>query len=193
MTAEQYVELWRKFREGDESAYTTLYNGFFSQLFNYGRKFTCDTSLVEDAIQDLYVRIWNSRQRIADPQSVKNYLFKSFRNILFRKMKVQGRFTGLDDMDSRENFLVTFSTADMQNIRNTESRLEMAANIRYLSHRQQEIVFLRFYEGFSYEEISEIMAIDTASAYKLMYKALDSLQRILSRYKAALIFLNIFF
>ncbi|HEY1163964.1 MAG TPA: sigma factor-like helix-turn-helix DNA-binding protein, partial [Chitinophaga sp.] len=56
-----------------------------------------------------------------------------------------------------------------------------------LSDRQQEIVFLRFYEGASYDEIADIMGISTNSAYKLLYKALESLQRILNKRSFALL------
>src|SRR5205085_1022777 len=47
--------------------------------------------------------------------------------------------------------------------------------------RQQEIVYLRFYEGLSYEEIAEVMDIAVTSVYKMWYKALENLKGELNR------------
>jgi RNA polymerase sigma factor (sigma-70 family) len=51
--------------------------------------------------------------------------------------------------------------------------------INTLPPRQKEIIFLRFYEGLSYDEIADIMSISINSAYKLLYKALENLQQIM--------------
>jgi RNA polymerase sigma factor (sigma-70 family) len=79
--------LWRSFKKGDWDAYSRLYDSYFGLLNNYGYKFTREAELIEDAVHDLFVRLWTSRERLSDPLSVKNYLFKSLRNILLRKMK----------------------------------------------------------------------------------------------------------
>jgi RNA polymerase sigma factor (sigma-70 family) len=178
MATEDHIDLWKKFKAGDWGAYTSLYNIFFAQLNNYGVKFSADTTLIEDAVHDLYVKLWTSRANLGDPVSVKNYLYKSFRNILFRKMKTQDRFTRLDHTDEPDQFSVAFSSAQM-NMENKDLRNQLISIIKELAPRQQEIVFLRYYEGFTYEEIAEIMGIELSSAYKLLYKALDSLHKIL--------------
>jgi DNA-directed RNA polymerase specialized sigma24 family protein len=49
-----------------------------------------------------------------------------------------------------------------------------------LPARQQEIIYLRFYDGLSYEEIADIMCINVSSTYKLLYKALENLQQSLT-------------
>jgi DNA-directed RNA polymerase specialized sigma24 family protein len=42
-----------------------LYNDYYSILNNYGYKFTRNSSLIEDAIHDLFVRLWTSRENLA--------------------------------------------------------------------------------------------------------------------------------
>ena len=59
-----------------------------------------------------------------------------------------------------------------------ELRKQVIALVNTLPARQQEIIFLRFYEGMSYEEIAVIMDINMSSTYKLLYKALDNLQKV---------------
>ncbi|MEO5978666.1 MAG: sigma-70 family RNA polymerase sigma factor [Chryseolinea sp.] len=174
---EQHNLLWSAFKRGDWEAYTSLYHAYFRPLNNYGHKFTRDISLIEDSIHDLFITLWTNRENLGNPLSVKNYLYKSIRNILFRKIKAQSRFSDIQENDESMPFEVSF---DQQMIINEDEK-RIQETIREVLHklpaRQQEIIFLRFYDGLSYEEISDIMCINVSSTYKLLYKALDSLQQ----------------
>jgi RNA polymerase sigma factor (sigma-70 family) len=177
MSKEDHLNTWDSFKKGDWSAYTALYEQHYKLLNNYGYKFTRDTSLIEDAIHDLFIKLWTNKRTLGDPPSVKNYLYKSLRSILFRKMQVQSRFVDLQDEDYAFNVEISH---DNQLILN-EEELSLQTNIKEvldkLPGRQQEIVYLRFFEGLSYEEIADIMSIHINSTYKLLYKALDNLQK----------------
>lgn len=52
---------------------------------------------------------------------------------------------------------------------------ELTHLIEDLPKRQKECIYLRFYEGMSYQEISDIMDIEIGSTYKLLYKAIEKL------------------
>jgi RNA polymerase sigma factor (sigma-70 family) len=184
---DSHIIWWNAFKQGDWEAYTALYEEFYAPLNNYGTKFTGDTDLVLDAIHDLFVQLWTSRNNLGVPASVKNYLFKSLRTMLFRKMQSQSKLVNLDGVLSSGSFHVTFQQELPLKVEEQELRAQVAAMISQLSDRQQEIVFLRFYEGASYDEIADIMGISTNSAYKLLYKALESLQRILNKRSFALL------
>src|SRR5215213_1533307 len=92
MSNEHDIMMWNSFKKGDYDAYTQLYNGYYKLLNNYGYKFTRDVSLIEDAIHDLFIKLWANRNNLGSPLSVKNDLYKSMRSVLFRKMQLQSRF-----------------------------------------------------------------------------------------------------
>jgi RNA polymerase sigma factor (sigma-70 family) len=179
MNSESGVALWDSFKQGNWFAYTSLYNDHFRALSNYGYKFTRDTNLIEDAIHDLFVRLWTTRDNLSTPASVRNYLYKSLRNILLRKMKTQGKFTGIDTAEYPCGFEVTYNNHFLSAIEDRELQSRIKNVINTLPPRQREIIFLRFYEGLSYEEIADIMGIGINSTYKLLYKALHNLQQTL--------------
>lgn len=168
--------LWRSFQKGSWDAYTRLYNSYFGLLNNYGYRFTRDTELIEDAVHDLFVVLWTTRERLSQPPSVKNYLFKSLRNILLRKMKSEKKFTDMEGQEYPLSFSISYGIETLNRIESRELQARIKAFIETLPTRQQEIVYLRFYEGLSYEEIADIMSININSTYKLLYKALDNLQ-----------------
>jgi RNA polymerase sigma factor (sigma-70 family) len=167
--------LWRLFKRGDWEAYTKLYNQNSRLLLNYGHKFTRDRTLIEDAVHDLFIRLWTSRANLGTPLSVKNYLYKALRSILFRKLETRARFTEMTDADPL-GFEVSFDQVVIASEEERALQVKIKAAIGTLPARQQEIVFLRFYEGFSYPEIADIMNITVASTYKLLYKALHNVE-----------------
>lgn len=175
MQSESHVLWWNAFKQGDWDAFTALYGEFYELLNNYGRKFTRDEDLVHDVVHDLFVRIWTTRQRLGQPVSVKNYLYKAFRSTLFRKIQSLSKFVELDG--EAGGFTVNFIPDASFRQEEQELRKQVIEMVNTLPARQQEIIFLRFYEGMSYEEISVIMDINMSSTYKLLYKALDNLQK----------------
>jgi len=119
----------------------------------------------------------NNRSTLGSPpSSVRNYLYKALRNILFRKIKSHSRFTFLENEEYNYSFEVS---CDNQLIEDEEEKLlrnTIKDILDKLPARQKEIVYLRFYEGLTYEEVAEVMAIDIHSVYKLWYKAIENLK-----------------
>jgi len=179
MSNEDDLILWRSFVQDDWNAYSRLYDCYFGLLNNYGYKFTRDKELIADAVHDLFVRLWTTRERLSIPVSVKNYLFKSMRNILLRKMKREEKFTDIDGKEYPLSFSVSYGGETIKRMEDRELQAKVRAFIDTLPPRQQEIIYLRFYEGLSYEEIADIMSLSINSAYKLLYKALAKLQNTL--------------
>lgn len=183
---------WLSFKEGDWGAYTKLYNDYFKMLNNYGYKFTRDVNIIEDAVHDLFIKLWTNRGTLGNPVSVKNYLYKSLRNIIFRKMQSQSRFVDLEDNpDYNFSFEISFDHQIIANEEERELHLKLKTVIKNLPARQQEIIYLRFYEGLGYDAIADIMEINTNSAYKLLYKAFNNLQAALKTTKLV-IFLSLY-
>ncbi|HTE11522.1 MAG TPA: sigma-70 family RNA polymerase sigma factor [Chitinophagaceae bacterium] len=179
MRNEANSALWNSFKQGNWNAYTSLYNDYYNLLNNYGYKFTRNSNLIEDAIHDLFVRLWTTRSNLGSPDSIKNYLYKSLRNTLLRKIKAEEKYTGIDTEEYPFGFEVTYNNQAGLAIEEKEFREKVKAVINTLPPRQKEIIYLRFYEGLSYDEIADIMSISINSAYKLLYKGLENLQQTL--------------
>jgi RNA polymerase sigma factor (sigma-70 family) len=73
--------LWRQFKEGNKQALGQMAGEYYRVLFNYGTRFSKDTEFIRDCIQEVFSNLWERREFISIPLSVKSYLFKSLRNI----------------------------------------------------------------------------------------------------------------
>jgi RNA polymerase sigma factor (sigma-70 family) len=178
--------VWLSFKRGDKKAYALLYESYFARLYNYGLKFTKDKLLVEDAIQDLFVKLWQHRDTLGDPASVTNYLYKSLRSILFNKLtRGDSAFQHPANLEEYHFEVVPSPEADFIHNHLADARREQLAKaLAALTPRQREAIFLKFYEGLSYEEIAEIMAVNVKAVYKIMARALVTLKSSLPKIAA---------
>lgn len=173
------TQLWVAFRRGSGEAYAHLYKIYFYKLYNYGKKFTTDTSLVEDCIQQLFVELWQNKQNLGNTASVKNYLYKSFRRKILRKIHQSPRV--MFTPHATENCPFNLSLSHENDIireevqENQKHLLEEGLNT--LSEKQKEAIFLKFYDRLSYDEISQIMDLDTKAVYDLVYKGIVKLKK----------------
>jgi DNA-directed RNA polymerase specialized sigma24 family protein len=58
--------------------YARLYVFYYKRLYNYGRKFTGDMIILEDALQEALLSIWTGRQRLTQVDNPHTYLLSTF-------------------------------------------------------------------------------------------------------------------
>ena len=172
----QDAEVWSAFKSGDWQAFEYIYSTYLHDLFNYGMKVKENSSLVEDAIQELFVELWKSRENLADAEKIKFYLLKSLRwkicHLLKRESKLYAQ-QGLEETTvvlPHENYLI-----QTQQLMETKQHLKHC--IEKLPPRQKEVLQLLFFEDFSHAEIAAIMELRLRSVYVLSYRALSSLKK----------------
>jgi len=157
------VQLWTDFQQDDKDAFREIYERYSDMLLKYGLTIVSDRELIKDCIQDLFIELWRLRQQLSAAKSVKFYLLISLRRLALEKskkeLKRQLSFKSIA-ISTAENY--ERPVADkIDNKETAELHKQIFASaIKYLPMRQQEAVFLRFYEGLEYEEIGKIMKLD---------------------------------
>ncbi|HWK05921.1 MAG TPA: sigma-70 family RNA polymerase sigma factor [Puia sp.] len=177
-TAEQDIMLWESFRKGDKEAFAALFRGHYETLFRFGSKFTTDTELLEDCIQELFIELWLAKSR-APVLSVKAYLLKSLKYKLLKAFRKNGKTLSLSD-NGDIAFEWSPETVLILQQEDAEKKRRVQEALGHLSNRQKEIIYLKYYQNLSYEEVSEIMNINYQVARNLLYQAIKSLKNMLT-------------
>ena len=171
------IECWNKMRRGDGASLSWIYDRYFRLLYNYGRKLNRDDRSVEDAIHDLFVDLWNTRQNLSATTSVRFYLYRSLRRRLARNHSEKDIFRDRSiDMD---DFLQIERGIEEQIVEEETSNLwidQLKKMLNDLSPRQYEAMVLRFYDDFSWEEIGSILGVNEQSARNLVQRGLAQLR-----------------
>jgi RNA polymerase sigma factor (sigma-70 family) len=170
--------VWQAFKQGDRLAFEALYRQYAKVLYNYGRKLKHDPELVHDTIQDLFIELWRLREGIADVSHVKSYLFSSMRRLLVKKMN-ENRLNLSDSDDVFDRILAPTLAYEAEWI-DSEMDSERVNRIKKallsISEHHREVLTLRYYEDFTYEQIANILMINEQSARNLVQRALQKLR-----------------
>ncbi|GAB3869447.1 sigma-70 family RNA polymerase sigma factor [Hymenobacter segetis] len=180
MTEENSAELWNAFRGGEARALAILFENYYDALYNYGLKLTGDEDLVKDCIQNLFQKLWRRREGLRAVQVVKAYLFKALRRHLGDETKMLRQHRHLLPTYT-DSFEVTYSHEEFLIAQqgDAEQSARLLAALNQLSKRQREALYLKFFDGFTYERIAEVMSLNIQSVRNLIFNALQVLRKVL--------------
>ena len=162
---EQLVVLVKR---GDHRAFSAMFTKYYSYLYNYGLQIATNReTLVKDALQELFLSLWLKRENLSEVGSLRAYLFKAIRLKIYRLIEKQ---------QARHKRDRSYFEASFQHILNIEEliinleiskerREQLKFAIESLSKRKREVIYLKFYEGLTNEEISAVMGINVQSVY----------------------------
>ncbi len=176
--------LWNNFLSGDCQALDRLVKNHYNLLYQYGCRFTRDTGLVKDCIQDLFLYLWHKRAAISPTPSVQNYLVKSLRRRLQRALSKTNH--SIMPGSGMMEFMAGNESPPETDIVAKEQSAELARcigkGIASLSKRQQEIIHLRFFLNADAAQIADIMQLSRQSVYNLLHEAIYQLRIISELY-----------
>ncbi|MCE7042593.1 RNA polymerase sigma factor [Dyadobacter sp. CY312] len=186
--------LWQAFLLGDEVAFTTLYQRHVRVLFSYGKKLLSDEDAVEDLIQELFIDLWQTRSRLSQVESPRFYLFRSLRRRIHKSLSPANTTTQNWECITEETLPVTlpqeFYIIEEEDVQHQKDSLNYW--LKNLPIRQYEVLMLRYYQDFSYAEISEILSINEQSVRNLIQRGVSKLRQ-LSLHNILLVLLFNFF
>ncbi|WP_215223120.1 RNA polymerase sigma factor [Echinicola shivajiensis] len=182
------TELWIAFLKGSNAALSKIYRAYSNKLFTYGRQFTSNEALIKDAIQDVFFKLVDHKDQLGVAQSVKFYLYSSFRRILLRSLKRERKYVEEEEDGEAFYFLVDEDHFAMDALLNHKQKQMVKEACNELTARQREILNLRFFENLSYIEIAEMLDLANAKTVRTMlYRVLNKLSDKLSPFKRSLL------
>ena len=174
--SEQLQIWWNQCLAADTKAFGLIHAALFTGLYNYGLRLLNDDELASDAIQDLFIKIWGKRNSIGNLQKVKPFFYTALRRQILNQLRdlklkqYKIRFIIQPDMEfSQEEILIKKEAdAGLEN--------QIVALLNSLPKRQQEIIYLHYFENIPLNQIAEILGINQQSAINLKYRALQKMR-----------------
>jgi len=174
--------IWKRVLTGDRNAFQELYELHFKDLLKYGKYLCRQDAVVEDAIHDVFVNLYSYRTNLADTVNIKHYLFSCLRRQIIKSNKSK-LFLSTDD---EATFDLIANEVDCKeiSIMHSESDNQILQALKnefvQLTEHQREIIYLRFVQDLSYEEIAKVMDISVNSSRTLLYRSIKILRSKLS-------------
>ena len=175
-TRVDFIRVWDEFRNGNEKAFSLLYETYFYLLYRYGIKFVTDENIVKDSIQDLFIKLHNNKNNLSATDNPKFYLLYSLKNLLIDNIARYKRVTYISPEELPFIAVYEYESMDDSNGIDDETKRQFDKVISLLNPRQEEALYLRFQLELSYEEISELLGINYQSARNLIHRSISKIR-----------------
>lgn len=165
--------------QGSELAFTKLYNQHKNIVYSTALKITKSKTLAEEVVQDVFLKIWQNHENLAEITNLENYLFIISRNHIFDMIKKIARETNLV---SDINYKNTVSDDTDSAIKDDQYNIILNQIIEQLPPQQQKIYKMAKWDGLSHQKIGENLGISTETVKKHMAQALKFVRFKISPY-----------
>jgi RNA polymerase sigma-70 factor, ECF subfamily len=172
--------LINRLREGEESAYEMLFNEYYKVLTVFAKRYLNDLEKAKEVVQDLFVSIYEKREKLDINSSLKSYLFRSTHNRcinLINAQKVRDRYAEY----------ATYANASSENnleqeVNKTELEHALYKAIGDLPPRCRSIFKMNRFDGLSNGEIADKLNLSKRTVETQISKALKILRMKMEPY-----------
>lgn len=169
--------------EGTEEMITTreefvkqALRDFESPLIGYAVGFLHDVERARDVVQDTFIRLYQQDiEKIR--KGLKTWLFTVCRNRALDVIRKEKRIVGLGDDEMARLPSSRRSPAERADLEERVKQVHTA--LARLSDNQREVILLKFEQGLSYQEISEVTGLTPGNVGFLLHNGLKRLRTLL--------------
>lgn len=174
------IELFELIRHHDKAAYEKLFRQNYTILVRFAKDIVKDQDTAEDLVQEVFVKIWERREKIDIKTSVRAYLYMAVKNHCFSKLKAEQRHAYMDE-SLADNLL--YSDTDTDKDTDTMDLKQHISNaLDKLPPRCALIFKMSRFEYKTYQEIADALELSVKTVENQMGKALQIMRSNLSVY-----------
>jgi RNA polymerase sigma-70 factor, ECF subfamily len=158
----------------DSQAVTAVYNRFFPEIFRYVRYRVGDDALAEDISSEVFFCLLKSVKDGTGPgQNLRGWLIGAARHMVVDHIRQKYRHPSqviLDTLESAE-------PGPCEQVEQRQASYALRLALVQLTEDQQQVLTLRFGQGYSLEETAALMKKKLNAVKALQFRALNALQR----------------
>ena len=185
------VQLMLQVQQDEPGAFSELVNRYWSAIFGRFYRQLGDRQEAEDLSQDVFLRLYRSRQRYQPRAKFSTWLFHIAQNVTRNALRSKrrrpcvplGTLTGPEtDEFANNDRLTDRSEAPTNRMERSELAGVVRAAVRTLAQRQRLALELFQFQDRSCGEIAERMDMSPKAARSLLYRARNQLRESLTEY-----------
>lgn len=161
-------------QRGDVDAYNLLVSRWEKRVFNYLLRLVRNREDALDLCQDVLLKAYQNLRKLEDPARFGAWMFRIAHNEAYSMLR---RKKPEDDLETAQFDAPSMPGGHMLPV---ETALAVDAALRRLTEEQREAVVLKVYQGFKFEEMSEILGCPLSTVKSRLYTALELLKDALA-------------
>jgi RNA polymerase sigma factor (sigma-70 family) len=162
----------------DYSAFEKLYNYYFPRIYNYVHYRVSNFHAADDIISQTFEKLFSRfRYYQSEKATFSVWLFTIARNTIIDYYRSESR-TQLTSIETAAELASSESNPEETAIFN-EIQQKILKALAVLSKREQDIIALKFWSGFSNREIAKLLNISESNTGIILFRAMRRLRIIL--------------
>lgn len=167
------ADLIARLREGSVEAFDQLYNLYYRRIYGYCLSFTKSRKDTEDIVQEVFIKLWLTREDINTTKSVGNYLFSIAHNKLISAFRSNIYSPHFEDY---LDYCDTLGREDCCMVEYKEFVMAVEKGISSLPPMQQRIVRLSKFANMSNQDIANLFNISVQTVKNQLVTALKKIR-----------------
>lgn len=181
---EQLVE---SVKRGDLRAFEVLLKKYQKRVWNVAFLMVGNRDLADDITQEVFIKVYKKIDRYSQNTSFYSWLYRMTVNLSIdelRKRKVKKILSlnfltedGYEDLRSEQGRVLPSTEID-----DDERREIVRKALKMISAEHREVLILREYENYGYNEIAETLGISIQAVKSRIFRARKELRDVIKRY-----------
>ena len=160
-----------------EEAFRLFYEQTARPVWIYLAKMTGDDRLADDLLQEAYYRFLRTRTTFESDDHRRHYLFRIATNLVHdHRRRPQRVSTALDIVASSQAHSDSGEAGER-----AVRRLDLKRAMGRLKPRERTMLWLAYAQGFSHQEIAEVLGLRASSLKALLHRARGRLIALLGK------------
>lgn len=153
-----------------------------NKLFRFAFRLLGSSEEAKDVVQEVLIKVWNGRDQLAAVQNMEAWCMRITKNLSLDRLRARQR-RSTDSLEStteiHQEALTPHERTEIHE--NMERITEMIAA---LPEKQRQVIHLRDVEGYSYNEICEILELDMNQVKVNLFRARNAVREKLVKINA---------
>jgi len=145
-----------------------------NSLYRFAKALLHDTFEAEDAVQEVFTKLWSKKDSLAEVENIKAFAFTMTRNLCLDKIKL--RKQTVSEVEKNMLLVTDFNPHELTEIKDTAVIVQNI--IKYLPEQQRLIIQLRNVEELSFEEIEQLTNMSINSIRVTLSRARKTINEI---------------
>ena len=138
------------------------------KMYRFAKRLLKDEEEAKDIVQEAMIRVWNKKDDMHTYKNMEAWCMRVVRNLSLDRLKSKQYNT--DRLD--ETYNLSYNGINPEQKTEIDNTMENIHNfIASLPEKQRQIIQLRDIEGFSYQEIGEILQLDANNVKVNLFRA----------------------
>lgn len=179
MNENELKELMAKMKGGDRESFNRIFRCYYKPLLRFCIRFVADADQAGEIVQDLFVKLWTSREKLHINTSFESYMLRSVRNASITYINKERAHA---EAHQRMFFDEAESNDPSETLQSNNLEASYQKVLASMPQKRREVFLASRFDGMKYAEIAEKFGLSQKTVEAHMSAAIKQLREGLKEY-----------